>query len=359
MSTAIRVVVIDGAPSIPRLLMSYHSLVPELQVVGTAGNATQALEVIRALHPDVVTIDLDTPRLDGLNVLDRIMHDCPTPVVLVSSVSPQAASLTLKGLDMGAVDFILKEPWQDESEVFCQGITAKIRAASRIRVIRSLRLRQTSPNPAVFPRTIPTHAPDEATSVLARVIVIGASTGGPLALRDVLGGLPADFPAAIVVVQHIPEAFTAVFAAQLQRYTALTVRVASDGCGLEPGTVLVAPAGMHLLLHADARVRLEPGPAGGGHCPSIDVTMQSVVQVCGMRTLGIILTGMGADGVRGLVAIHAAGGETLAQDAASCVIDGMPQQARETGIVDYIGTPAQIAQHLLTAPWAQRRNQIC
>jgi two-component system chemotaxis response regulator CheB len=315
--------------------------------------------MVRALHPDVVTIDLDTPELDGLNVLDRIMHDCPTPVVLVSSVSPQAASLTLKGLDMGAVDFLLKEPWQAESEVFCQGITAKIRAASRIRVIRSLRLRQPSSNAAFFPHTLPAYAPNSVPSVVARVIVIGASTGGPMALRDVLGRLPADFPAAIFVVQHIPEAFTAVFAAQLQRYTAMTVRVASDGCGLESGRVLVAPGGLHLLLHADARVRLDPGPAVGGHCPSIDVTMRSVVQVCGRRTLGIILTGMGADGVKGLVAIHAAGGETMAQDAASCVIDGMPQQARDTGIIDYIGTPAQIAQHLLTASWAQGRNPIC
>jgi two-component system chemotaxis response regulator CheB len=197
------------------------------------------------------------------------------------------------------------------------------------------------------------HRPEAAPD---GVVVIGASTGGPTALRELLGELPGDFPAAILVVQHLPEAFTAVLAAQLDRYTAVTVREAADGDRLEAGLALVAPGGAHLRLTAEARVQLTKEPAVGGHRPSIDVTMQSVAAVYGARTRGIVLTGMGADGTAGLLAIHAQGGLTFAQDGASCVVDGMPQQARATGIIDYVDTPVQLARRLALTPWKIRRQ---
>jgi len=356
MSSSIRVVVIEGSPFVYRLLMSHRGAAPDVQIVGTALKATRALTLVQELQPDVVTLDLDTPKLDGLAVLDAVMHECPKPVVLVSSVSSDAATLMLKGVEMGAVDFILKESQDGDMEALCQSIAIKIRAASRIRVIRSLRSRLDLP--AAVPCLPAAPPPPQVSEVAERVVVIGASTGGPTALRDVLSPLPASFPAAILVVQHIPEAFAAVLAMQLQRHTALQLHVASEGCKLTAGTVLLAPGGLHLKLGPDSRVQLDKGPAVGGHRPSIDVTMQSAAQLRGRRTVGVVLTGMGADGAKGLVAIHAAGGETLAQDAASCVVDGMPQRARETGTVGFIGTPAQIARRLLAASWAQRRLAI-
>jgi two-component system chemotaxis response regulator CheB len=193
------------------------------------------------------------------------------------------------------------------------------------------------------------------TTPVHRVVVIGASTGGPTALRELLGDLPAAFPAAIIVVQHMPETFTAVLAAQLDRAVALSVREAQDGDRLEASQVLIAPGDYHLLLRPDSSVQLTKGPTVGGHRPSVDVTMQSVAHVYGARTLGVVLTGMGADGAMGLLAIHAKRGLTFAQDAESCVVDGMPQRARETGIVDYVDTPVQIARRLVAVgdakPW--------
>jgi len=356
MSDLIRVVVVDDSPFACRLMISYLQAAPGVQVVGTALQGTRAVKVVKDVRPSVVTLDLEMPGMDGLVVLDQIMYECPTPVVVVSGVSQPAASMTLAALDMGAVDFIAPFPpvVSANTEALRLGIVAKVRAASQIHVIRSLRLRKsdihaapplvrttaTPPMAGVGAQTSGSHRP-------ARVVVIGASTGGPTALRDLLRALPAHFPAAILIVQHLPESFTAVLAAQLHRQVALTVREAAEGNGLEPGVALVAPGGSHLLLRPDACVHLTKEPEVGGHRPSIDVTMQSVAQVYGARAQGVVLTGMGADGAMGLVAIHAQGGTTFAQDAASCVINGMPQRAIEAGAVDYVDTPAQIARRLL------------
>jgi two-component system chemotaxis response regulator CheB len=178
------------------------------------------------------------------------------------------------------------------------------------------------------------------------VVVIGASTGGPVALRELLSNLPADFSAAIIVIQHMPASFTEVLAAQLDRQVPLMVKEAETGDLLQPGLVLVAPGDYHLLLQPNAQVELSQGPAIEGHRPSIDVTMQSVAQIYGARTRGIVLTGMGDDGSQGLISIRSKGGKTFCQDAASCVVNGMPQRAIEKGVVDHVAPPAEIA-HLL------------
>ncbi len=354
----IRVLVTDDSPFVCRLLTSYMQSSPDLQVIGVALNGVRAVELTRQLHPDVVTLDLEMPEMNGLAALERIMHDCPTPVVLVSGVSRQAASVTLQALDIGAVDFILKyTPGIDtDPAALRQEIVAKVRAASQIKVIRSLRhsrfstadfgmrnaeLGKEQPAPSE-----PQSAIQNPQSAIPAVVVIGASTGGPLALRELLGNLPADFPAAVVVVQHMPAPFTGVLAAQLGRQVPLPVQEAAPGDRLQPGRVLVAPGGYHLLLRPDARVELNQGPEIGGHRPSIDVTMQSAAQLYGARTTGVVLTGMGGDGAQGLFAIHAKGGRTFAQDAASCVVNGMPQRAIEKGVVDHVAPPAEIAQLL-------------
>jgi two-component system chemotaxis response regulator CheB len=342
-----------------RLLTSCLTVAPDFQVVGTTHHGARALEMVRTLRPNVIALGLALPDMSGLDVLDKIMHECPTPVVLISGTSREAAALTLQGLNMGAVDFIQKHTPGTEPDILPHGLAVKVRAAARIRVIRSLHVRRTpSREKGVGAQHVPPSQPTPQTiepverlsAVLERVVVIGASTGGPTAIRELLSGLPANFAAAVIVVQHMPDTFTTVLAAQLDRAVPLRVREAVEGDRLQPGTVLVAPGGFHLIVGADARIQLTQEPEVGGHRPAIDVTMQSVAQRYGARSEGVVLTGMGSDGAMGLQAIRAHGGMTFAQDAASCVVDGMPQQAVATGAVDYIGTPSSIAQRLLLGP---------
>jgi two-component system chemotaxis response regulator CheB len=366
MTGSIRVVVADDSPFVCRLLTSYLHSSPDFQVVGTALNGTRALELIKELRPNVVTLDLEMPEMNGLKALEHIMYECPTPVVLVSGVSRQAAVITLQALDMGAVDFVLKyTPGVDTNpEALRQEIMVKVRAASQIKVIRSLRHRRQDRGTVPVPYPAYPSEPERAQGIVptidderaqrrdvspflaSGVVVIGASTGGPVALRELLSSLPADFPAAVIIVQHMPATFTGVLAAQLDRQVPFKVKEAETGDRLQPGLALVAPGGYHLLLQPDSRVELNQGPEIGGHRPSIDVTMQSVAQLYGARTKGIVLTGMGNDGSLGLVSIRAKGGKTFAQDAASCVVNGMPQRAIEKGVVDHVAPPAKIAQIL-------------
>jgi two-component system chemotaxis response regulator CheB len=365
MTGPIRVVVADDSPFVCRLLTSYLQSSPNFQVVGTALNGARAVDLTKTLRPDAVTLDLEMPEMNGLEALEHIMYDCPTPVIMVSGVSRRAAAITLQALELGAVDFILKyTPGVDTNpEALRREIIAKVRAASQIKVIRSLRPRRPRDRKAALPPSLaspPVVAKAEEDVLPERgrrskilpllpggVVVIGASTGGPVALRELLSNLPTDFSAAVIVVQHMPASFTQVLAAQLDRQVPLKVKEAEAGDRLQPGLVLVAPGGYHLLLRPDSRVELKQGPEIGGHCPSIDVTMQSVVQLYGARTKGVVLTGMGNDGSLGLVSIRAKGGKTFAQDAATCVVNGMPQRAIEKGVVNHVAPPARIAQLLM------------
>jgi two-component system chemotaxis response regulator CheB len=278
----------------------------------------------------------------------------------VSGISRQAANATLQALEVGAVDFIFKyTPGLDtDPEALRAEIIAKVRAAAKIRVIRSLRHRPTDkpllPNLELVKRKDNVvNIPKETTTgvndalLAGGVVVIGASTGGPLALRELLSNIPADYSLPILIVQHMPAVFTKVLAAQLDRALSLAVREAKQGDHLEAGLVLIAPGGYHMLLGSDLQIRLTQGPEVEGHRPSVDVTMQSVVQIYGARTKGILLTGMGKDGCMGLSFIRAKGGKTFVQDGASCVVNGMPQKAIDMGVVDYIAPPAEIGKLLI------------
>ncbi len=345
----IRVLVADDSRFVCRLLVSFLESSGDLEVVAIALDGREAIDKIKELRPDAVTLDLEMPKMDGLEALAEIMRDCPTPVVAVSGVSGRSAARTLQALDLGAVDFVLKyTPGENtRPEDLCREIVAKVRAASKVRLIRAR------------PRTVPTPAPIKPVDVVSDLsheamdgirgglIVIGASTGGPLALRELLSRLPENFPAAILIVQHMPGAFTGVLAAQLNRHCALRVREAEDGASLEPGLVLVAPGGFHLIVKPGLRVALQQGPEIGGHCPAIDVTMESAAQTYGTQVKGVLLTGMGEDGAKGMMAIRGKGGATFAQDAASCVVNGMPLRAIEKGVVDHVAPPAEIGDMLL------------
>ena len=365
MTRPIRVVVADDSPFVCRLLTTYLEPSPDIKIVGTAPNGRRAVELVRQLKPDALTLDLDMPEMDGLEALQQIMLDCPTPVVMVSGVSREAAMITLQALELGAVDFVLKyTPGIDTNpEALRWEIIDKVRAASKIKVVRSIRSKY-----AQLGQRLKEHRDKESEQEVARqhhavephlsgfptprpytlgpVVVIGASTGGPIALRELLSQLPANFPAAIIVVQHIPAGFTEVLSAQLNNQISLTVKEAENGDRLEPGLVLVAPGGYHLLLQPNGRVMINQGAKIKGHRPSIDVTMQSVAQVYGAYTTGVVLTGMGDDGSLGLVAIQTKGGKTFAQSADTCVVNGMPQRAIEKGAVNRVGSPPEIARLL-------------
>jgi two-component system chemotaxis response regulator CheB len=348
MSEAIRVLVVDDSPFVCRLLSSHLQSSPGIEVAGTAMNGPEALKLARELRPGVVTLDVEMPGMSGIEVLQRLMHECPLPVILVTGGSRKAADLTLKALRLGALDYVFKyTPGVNTNpEVLRREIVSKVRTAARVKVLRACQERRAFDAGGIPDVPAPTR-PEARPERPAEIIVIGASTGGPSALGELLEQLPEDFPAAILVVQHMPATFTGVLAAQLARKVRLRVKESEAGERLAPGLVLVARGDYHLLVGPDGRVTLLQGPKVCGYRPSIDVTMQSAAQVFGRRTRGVVLTGMGEDGVQGLVAIRHKGGRTYVQDASSCVVNGMPQRAVERGVVDHVARPAQIGVLLL------------
>ncbi|MEM7585240.1 MAG: chemotaxis response regulator protein-glutamate methylesterase [Acidobacteriota bacterium] len=354
MSSPIQVLIADDSPSVRRLLTAYLDREPDLEVIAAVADGERAIRGVEQHQPDVVTLDVDMPGCDGLTALRRIMASRPTPTVMISGVGSRAADQTFRALQEGAVDFVLKYSSQHpcDAEVLRLEIVSKVRAAARVRTIRSLergsleRGQRSKPAAGGLPAAAGEASPNPL-ALSTGVVVIGASTGGPVALRHLLARIPHDFPQPIVIVQHIPGSFTPVLAAQLARHTELEVQPAADGEPLTPGVVLVAPGDVHLLLASDGRVHHHDGPAIHGHRPAIDITMQSAARAFGARTVGVLLTGMGSDGADGLLAIRVAGGRTFAQDEASSVVWGMPQRASERGSVDQLAPPDEIAQALM------------
>ena len=351
----IRVLVVDDSPFVCRLLSGHLSSAEDIEVVATAYDGSRALAKIADFNPDVITLDQSMPGMNGVETLERIMYEYPTPVVMISGVSRKSAIITRRALNMGAVDFVLKyTPGSDtHPDELRHEIVSKVRAAAQVKVIRSIRRRTDGEEPIARPQARRVVKPPEVIKpayksfVAGGIVVIGASTGGPVALRELLGHLSAEIPAAILVVQHMPASFTDVLAEQLNRHTALPVKEAASGDQLKAGVVYVAPGDQHLLIDSSSRVQLNRGPKIRGHRPAIDVTMQSVAQLYGAKTKGVILTGMGDDGTEGMVAIRAKGGRTFAQDAETSVVNGMPQRARDRNVVDVVANPVDLADHLM------------
>ena len=351
MSTStIRVVVADDSAFIRRLIVSYLTPALGFDVVGQAGDGIEAVDAVHRLQPDVLTLDLEMPEMDGLEALRTIMQTRPTPVLAISGVSGKGATRTLQALDVGAVDFILKfSPGTVvDPQTLANEIVAKVRLAAGIQVVRLLdRTRDTGATKTAALRAAAGDTGRPSAGLLPGLIVIGASTGGPMALRELLGELPANFRAPVVVVQHIPAFFTSVLAAQLNRYCQLPVREALEGEILAPGIVYVAPGGYHFLLETGLRIHLEKGQdTPGQHCPSIDVAMESAARLLGARIVGVLLSGMGADGADGLLTIRRHGGRTFAQDETSSVVFGMPKRAIELGAAMTVASPVGIGAAL-------------
>ncbi len=340
MDAKIRVLIVDDSSLVRQMLTEILNQAPDIEVVATAGDPLIAREKIKALNPDVLTLDVEMPRMDGLTFLANLMRLRPMPVVMVSSLTEQGAETTLRALELGAVDFVSK-PKVDLAGTlndFSEEILAKVRVAAAARVRASAPA--TTAAAPVPPRysadaVLPARSAPRVFRTTDRVIAIGASTGGTEAIREVLIGLPADTPA-IVIAQHIPAAFSGPFTRRMDSVSALSVCEPRDGQFLMPGYVYIAPGNRHLLVERDGAhyvCRLSDGPPVNRHRPSVDVLFRSVAQNVGPNAVGAILTGMGDDGARGLKEMLEAGAPTLAQDEASSVVWGMPGAAVKLGAV--------------------------
>jgi two-component system, chemotaxis family, protein-glutamate methylesterase/glutaminase len=335
----IRVLIVDDSALMRQMLSELLSADPEIAVVGVAADPLAAREKIKALNPDVLTLDIEMPHMDGLAFLEKIMTLRPMPVVMVSSLTQKGADAALRALEIGAVDYVGKPTIDLRSSLpaLAAELIAKVKQAATARV-RPMRR-----------DALPSGTKGPGYSATVKIVAIGASTGGVEALHAVLGAMPADSPA-ILVAQHMPQAFTASFARRLDKCCAVSVAEASDGARVLPGHVYVAPGNQHLELvrsGASYQCRLHDGDLVSGHRPSVDVLFGSVARAAGQNAVGVILTGMGKDGAAGLHEMRSAGAHTIGQDEATSLVYGMPRAARDQGGVERELPLAKIPQEIL------------
>lgn len=325
----IRVLVVDDSAVVRQIFEAELSKDPDIEVVGTAPDPYVARDLVVERKPDVITLDVEMPRMDGLTFLRKLMHYHPLPVIVVSSLTPSSSELAVEALSSGAVDVLCKPGGAYTVGDMTGELIDKIKAAALVDVRRHLAPSSDRPPPgAVTPLGRTTN----------QVLAIGASTGGTVALEVILRALPPDAPGA-VITQHMPETFTRFLAKRLDEISHLRVEEARDGESIVPGVALVAPGNRHLLVRrSGARylVQVKDGPRVNRHRPSVDVMFQSVAQVAGKNAIGVILTGMGADGANGLLAMRQAGAATIAQDEATSVVWGMPKVAVDMGAAEKV-----------------------
>ncbi len=339
-----RVLVVEDSAFMRKVLERIFNADPQLHVIGHAKDGLEAVALAESLKPDVITMDINMPHLDGLQATEQIMSRNPRPIVIVSSDSKEGAESTLRALELGAIEFVSKPSGgvDLDMQTVREELLRKVRMAAKVRVVRT----------AARANPLPVRgeaAPGGETLSTARrfsrpaspdqrfpVVVIAASTGGPATVMRLAQGFTQDFPAAVIVVQHMPAAFTTQYAKQLAEFTGMRVKEAEQGEVLEAGTLYICPGAQHLRVTSRGRIQLEAGERINGYLPCMDVTMESVAEFAGPMGLGVILTGMGNDSAHGVQAIKAAGGAVIAQDEATSVIFGMPAEAIRTGAVDRV-----------------------
>jgi two-component system chemotaxis response regulator CheB len=338
---SIRVVVGEDSPLMQKLLADTLNRAPEIEVVGTASNGREVLRKIVDLKPDCVTLDLEMPQMNGLETLRYIMGEWPTPVVIVSAHTAEGAKLTLKCLEYGAVDFVSKS--EGGKSFPADELMAKVQAAAEVDMDK---IRFTPPEELLESEPV-----DLGLVHSDCVVLIGASTGGPQALMEILPKLPPDLNAGVVVVQHMPPNFTRYFAERLDSRAKLKVKEADDGDPIEPGTVLVAPGGLQLLIDEDFTrpvvMLLSRNEKHRSNCPSVDFALSSFAQVLRSKLIGVILTGMGKDGSAGCVAVKQYGGTVLCQDEETSLIFGMPGTVIREGLADEVVSLERIASRIV------------
>lgn len=347
----IKVLIVDDSALVRKLLTEMVNAQPDMTVVGTAGDPYIARERIKALNPDVLTLDVEMPRMDGLSFLEKLMRLRPMPVIMVSSLTERSSETTLHALELGAIDYVTKPTHDirkgiDESS---QEIIDKIRIAASARIKNITR--RPPPPPIEKKLTADAMLPQTNGHIATtkKVVIIGASTGGTEAIKDILVSLPANSPP-ILITQHMPAAFTSAFARRMDGVCRITVKEARDGERIMPGHAYIAPGDRHLLLARSGvnyTTQIADGPLVCRHRPSVDVLFRSAANSAGKNIIGVILTGMGDDGANGMLEMKQAGAFTIAQDEESCVVFGMPKEAIARGGVDEIVPLNDIAGRIM------------
>jgi two-component system chemotaxis response regulator CheB len=340
MGRPVRVLLVDDSVFL-RQVLAKRLEEADIAVVGSAVDGLDALAKIPALKPDVVILDIEMPRMDGLAALQRIMAECPTPVVMLSALTQRGARTTIQALMRGAVDFVPKPAAGIDIKSVLEELTAKVKMAAETS------LSSTSVAGPVSEAAAATQVKPRPFRRGDPVIVIGSSTGGPRALQQVLSGLPAGLEAAVVIVQHMPAGFTRPLAQRLNENSSLAVEEATFGKHLARGLALVAPGDYHLRFEVGGRVVLDQGPRRNHLRPAVDITMESAAGHYKSATVGVVLTGMGADGTEGAWHIKAAGGKMIAQDESTSVVYGMPRSVIEAGLADQVVPLPRIASTLV------------
>jgi two-component system chemotaxis response regulator CheB len=343
-----RVLVVDDSAFMRKVLESIFNADEQLTVIGHAKDGREAIALAESLKPDVITMDLNMPHMDGLQATAQIMTTNPRPIVIVSSESKEGAASTLKALELGAIEFVTKPSSGIDLDMNSvkDDLLRKVRIAAKVRVVRTAsrlaaQLQAPMNGSAAAKPQPPADRPAAPAAVPSDmrfpVVVLAASTGGPATVMRLAPGFTKDFPAAVILVQHMPAAFTTQYALQLAEFTGIRVKEAEANESIQPGTFYICPGGQHLRVSPTGRIQLD-GATGriDGYLPNIDVTMESVAAFAGAMSIGVVLTGMGSDGARGAKAVKNAGGYVVAQDEATSVIFGMPAEAIKSGAVDQV-----------------------
>ena len=340
-----RVLIVDDSAFMRKVLETIFNADDQLQVAGHAKDGREAIAMAESLKPDVITMDINMPHMDGLQATAQIMTTNPKPIVVVSSESREGAASTLKALELGAIEFVAKPSSGIDLDMQSvkEELLRKVRMAAKVRVVRTasrlaVTLQGTNGGAASKPAPPPVRtAPAVAADQRFPVVVLGASTGGPATVMRLAPGFTRDFPAAVFLVQHMPAAFTTQYATQLSEFTSIRVKEAEANETVQPGTLYICPGAQHLRVTPAGRIQLD-GATGriNGYLPNIDVTMETVAAYAGAMSIGVVLTGMGNDGALGAKAIKSAGGLVLAQDEATSVIFGMPAEAIKVAAVDQV-----------------------
>ncbi len=341
-----RVLVVEDSTFMRRVLETIFNSDDQLQVVGHATDGREAIALAESLKPDVITMDLNMPHMDGLQATAHIMTTNPRPIVVVSSETREGAAKTLKALELGAIEFVTKPSAGVDLDLQSakEELIRKVRMAAKVRVVRTASRMVTAvqgagTGPAAPLQRVPLaqSTPIVPAELRFPVVVLAASTGGPATVMRMAPGFTKDFPAAVFLVQHMPAAFTTQYALQLAEFTGVRVKEAEAGEPVQPGTLYICPGGQHLRVTPTGRLQLDSTTGRiEGYLPNIDVTMESIAAYAGAMSIAVVLTGMGCDGTRGARAIKSAGGLVLAQDEATSVIFGMPAEAIRAGVVDQV-----------------------
>ena len=339
MTKPIQVFVVDDSAFMRYTINRHLDADPDITVVGSAQDGLDALSKLSGLKPDVITLDVEMPRLDGLATLERIMKEMPTPVVMLSSLTKKGAHTTVKALMLGAVDFVAKPSNSEDTRTVMETLVSKVKAAARIGVAKITKPtgRIATPRPPIGRATLKSFSSGDP------LVVIGSSTGGPKALQEVLSRLPADLNVAMAIVQHMPAGFTSSLAQRLNTLCPLTVQEAVDGDRLAKGLILLAPGDYHMEILETKRIKLTKDPKRNHVRPAVDITMESAAEHYGSSVLGVILTGMGSDGTDGARKIKSVGGHIIAEDESTSVVYGMPRAVAEAGVVDRVEPLPKVA----------------